>query len=171
MTDQQAVLEHQAFTAMPRLQQPIVNPDGTISVPWYRWLTNLWARAGQGMQQISSAVFLQQTTVNAGAPISAYSSITGELIGQIQLTSSVGGPAEPQTLVSSPFAFTASETGSLVVFGGKLGWSRDDGVTFYPVSLVGGAIRLLLGDIARVEWSGAEPPSVVWFPDFLEAEG
>jgi hypothetical protein len=153
---------------MPRLQQPVVNPDGTVTVPWYRWFTNVWLRGGQAMQQLASSVFFQQNPVDAGLPITAYSSVTGEDLGQVQMTGSEGGPAQPQALAASPFEFVAGETGTIAVFGGKFDVSRDDGVTFYPIGLTGGTFHLLLGDIARVEWYSAEAPTVTWFPDFLE---
>lgn len=37
---------HQAGQPMPKLSSPVVNVDGTLSIPWYRLFITLWQRTG-----------------------------------------------------------------------------------------------------------------------------
>jgi hypothetical protein len=68
------------------------------------------------------------------------------------------------TAGSSPFLFTPSFQGTLVVFGAEVELSRDSGTTWYKVTLNGGAIPLLVKDEVRITWYGSSSPIVTFFP-------
>jgi len=38
---------------MPSLDIPFLNPDGTVSITWYRFLNNLWKGCGLGTPNIA----------------------------------------------------------------------------------------------------------------------
>lgn len=40
-------------TGVPKLDAPIVNPDGTVSIPWYRFWIALWNRTGQASGSVT----------------------------------------------------------------------------------------------------------------------
>ena len=155
---------HQSYQGMPRLDARAVNPDGTFSRAWYRLIIDQWKRNGGSFNSAPNACFVQQSPVGAGAPLSVYKSYNGELIGTIALVNIPGEPAVPLVPVASPFSYVAPKDGTLVVFSGLVELSRDSGVTWYKVSLAGGALPMLIKDQARVTWYGDEPPELTFFP-------
>lgn len=161
MQNQATSLRHQTFQPFPRLGTPLANEDGTVSIPWYRFLISLWNKLGQGTSQAANAVYLALTGANT---ITAYESATGNEIAVLATSSAVGGPAVPVPVGASPFTYTALVSGTLVVFGARVDLSRDNGVTFYPASLVGGPIPLVLHDVAKLSWFSAAAPTVTWLP-------
>lgn len=157
---QQTVLQHQAYQPFPRLGTPFINSDGTLAFPWYRLLISMWNKLGQSTSQVANAVYLQLSGANT---LTAYEAATGKEIAIVSTSSAVGGPAQVIVAGASPFNYKAQVNGTLVVFGARVDLSRD-AATFYPVSLVGGPIPLLLGDIAQLTWFSAVAPTVTWLP-------
>lgn len=123
------------FQAMPRLNTPLVNADGTITVPWYRLFISMWQRTG-------------------GSTVPATS--------QVLYSNAAGGQEVVLSAPASPITYQAPSAGSLVASSGKVEVSRTG--TFRQVSLVGGAIWLATGDSVQVSWMGNEPPTVVFLP-------
>ena len=156
MTGNPATL-HQSYLTVPRLNTPMVNEDLTVGPAWYRFFIGMYNRLGGSMLAQPNSVFISQAPVGAGAPLAAYSSIDGSLIGIIQLSDQTGGPAVPQVLGSSPFVFTAPGAGTLIVASGKVEISRDNGVTWYTVGLQGGPVPIVRLDQVRVSWTGSAP--------------
>ncbi len=132
---------------------------------WRYFFYSIWQRLGAGVVAIADAIYFflglnakgeavlfMQPVLGGGAPV------------QIPFTVSVSPPAV-QSLVVSPWIFTAPQSGLLTVSGGRLEMSRDGGVNWYLVGLVGGALTLHHGDAARVSWfNPAGPPDpVVWW--------
>lgn len=77
---------------------------------------------------------------------------------------SPGGQPQVQVLEVSPFDFQAPTNGTLLISSGVVAISRDGGETFFPAGTMGGTVPVVVADIARVSWSGALPPSVVFLP-------
>lgn len=142
----------------PRLDTPLVNADGSISIPWYRLLVQLY-RQGGGSAPINQSVVLQLV----GGDINAYDT-EGNFIATLQTADSPGGAAQVLSPVVSPFYYTASVSGTLLAFGCRLELSRDSGANWQVVSLTGGALPMLTEDEARMSWFSAVAPSVVWLP-------
>jgi hypothetical protein len=148
----------------PDLGAEFVDENRFLARPWYRLLISLWKRTGGGFLNSSNSVYIGQAPVGSGAPLAAYDSNTGKLIGMLYLKNVAGAPAIVLNLISNPFTFTAGGDGTLIVFGGKTEISRDLGATFYPTSLVGGAIPVLIKDKIRITWFGAVAPQTVFLP-------
>lgn len=166
-----AATAHQAWQQMPKLNTPIVDERGYATSALARFFTTLWLKSGSNgrmlgdASSIQNAVTFAQEATAAGAPLTAYNTLTGEELGVIQLQDVPGGPEVVQTLAASPFVFTAPHEGMLLVNGGKTEFSRDAGTTWYQGSLVGGFIPVQKADMVRVSWSSAYAPSpVVYFP-------
>lgn len=151
---------HQSFIAFPKLYTPVVNPDGTLAAAWQRLLIGLFNRQGGSAPSNPLAVYLQQTP-GGGLPIGAYSSFDNSFLGFLTTTNPTPGPAQVQTLGSSPFIFTAGGPGTLIVASGRTEISRDGGTTYYLVSFQGGAVPVLDLDKVRVSWTGTAPVIVL----------
>lgn len=147
----------------PDADSRMVTEDGSITEPWHRLLSGMWKRLGGSFLQDGNAAFIEQTSIDAGAPLTVKSAVTGQPIGGLVITTGTGGPAQPQVLGASPFIFTAATSGVLVVFGAQVELSRN-GITFYPVGLTGGSPLVLVGDKIRVTWFTAQAPTVTFFP-------
>lgn len=153
-----------SFLAFPQLQEPFVNPDGTLATAWYRLLIGMYKRlGGSGLAQ-PNAAYIAQAPTGAGAPLAVYSSFDNSLIGILYLQNTGGGPVQIIDLSSgSPVVFQALEDGTLFCFTGKLEVSRDSGLNWSLVGLTGGAVPLLKGDEARISWT-TSPPQAAYFP-------
>ena len=128
----------------------MANPDLSISIPWYRLLITLWNRTGGA----TSAGFLSPTTP--------------------------GGSGQPQTLGASPFGFTATSGGQLLVSrkytvgangvrtreagGETVEFSRDGGATFYFAATAPALLPISYQDQIRISWFTPGPPTVIFFP-------
>lgn len=126
---------HQYYQPMPKLDAPLTNPNGNVSIPWYYFLVSLWQRVG-------------------GSNIPTNS--------KILFDSSAGAAEQVQAPVANPFTFKAPVVGSLTVAGGKVELQRSG--AWYEVSVLGGSFWLMSGDSARISWFGDAPPEVVWWP-------
>lgn len=162
--------EHQAYQDMPRLDLPVVNPDGTITEAWYRLILTLWLKTGSQTAVLGDAASLQNSivismkTLAAGVPLKAWSPLTGEEIGIVVIANVGGGPAIPvSTGGGSPLTYTATVDGSFLAESGKVELSRDAGATWYTVSQVGGTIPMLKDDKLRLTWYSTAP-TCVYFP-------
>lgn len=152
-----------SFLAFPQLQEPFVNPDGTLAAAWYRLLVGMYRRlGGSGLAQ-PNAAYIAQAPVGAGAPLAVYSSFDNSLIGILFLQNTGGGPAIPLVLGASPFVYPAPADGTVFCFSGKLEVSRDGELTWHQVGLTGGAVPVLKGDVVRISWSTIAPEAV-YFP-------
>lgn len=150
-------------SGIPNPFVPMVNADGTPQQVWFRFLNNLWNKLGKGFSTNGDAVFLASAS-GGGLPVTMYDAVTGQVLGQVETTPVNPGPAEPQVLVVSPFEYVAVKVGTLIVFSGEVEISRDSGLTWYKVGLSGGALPLLVTDLARVSWFGPVVPEVTFLP-------
>lgn len=149
----------------PQMETPMTDANGRVTRPWYRFLISMWQKTGQGTSQGSTAAYLQLSPGPTGLPVQVINATTGTVIGTVAFGSSSGGPAQPQAIAGSPFIFTAGANGTLVIFGAEAELSRDHGVTYYPATLNGGALPMLLGDVIRVTWfNPASPPQITFLP-------
>lgn len=149
--------------AMPQLSSRIVDEDGRLNRTWQRLLLSLWKKTGSGYLANVNAAYLEQAPTGAGNPVDIRKASDGSLIGTIPVVNTPGGPAEPQVVGGSPFLFLAPKDGTLVVEAGKVELSRDLGVTYYQVSLVGGACPVLIKDQIQVSWYN-DAPKITFFP-------
>lgn len=147
------------FQSMPNSAAPLTGDGALISPPWYRWMMSLWRKAGGAVVSLADAVFL----TFSGGQLAVFQSSDGTELGILVFAGSVGGPAEPQSPVTSPFTYTANFGGTLVVTSASCELSRDDGVTWYLVSPMGGAVPVMNRDRVRVTWFGGLP-LVTFFP-------
>lgn len=147
----------QPFQGFPRLDTPFVEPtSGYIVRPWQRFLLSLWVKSGGSSSSLPGSYYLNVTSDGA---IGVYQSLTGELVGVLQPIN----PKPPQTLTlgSSPFVWTPTASGTLVVYGAEVEIKR--GASAYaPIGLVGGAIPMLQGDSVRITWTSTSPPTATW---------
>lgn len=130
----------------PLIDTPFVDREGLhLTRPWYQFLRGLWMKTGQ-----------------AGG-----GSVQGTILadGNLQVTTPVEGEsAQVIGPTVSPYTFTATFQGSLLVNGAQIEFSRDSGATWYVASLTGGLFPLLTKDQIRLTWYGANAPTVVYFP-------
>lgn len=147
-------------SAVQGMQQmgPITGPNGEPTREFRYWMLSVWQRSGSGYAPVANAVYI----VNETGGLEAFD-VNGNSLGFLQNGSQPGDPAQVQALGASPFVFVASIGGTLVSSSGKLEISRDGGVTFYRVGLVGGAVPVLKNDQVRVSWL-AGAPAVVFLP-------
>jgi hypothetical protein len=148
---------------VPQLATPFVDETGAITLPWQRFLINLFLLVGGSRTNPAQAVILSQDPSDLNI-IQAFNALTGKLVGNISLESVPGGPAEPQVPGASPFVFKALIAGMLGVQNGQVEFSRDSGATWFTLSLVGGAIPVQLNDLVRITWFGTNAPQVTFFP-------
>ena len=159
---QQTVLAHQSFQGIPRLDSPVIDLETGYWVPsWYRFIISLWQKQGGSTTALQGVTVIQ----NNNGVLTAQNALSGQSNGIIGTSTMLGGAAQPQTLGASPFTFTAAKSGTLVVFAAEAEISRDGGVTYYAVTLTGGAIPVLNADKVRVTWLTAVPPKVTFFPN------
>lgn len=141
----------------PKLDSPIIDEHGNVSIPWYRFFISLWQRTG-GSTFPANIVTL---VLSAGSlPILALSS-TMKILGQLFTTT--GGMPQALAPGASPFVWQAPGCGFVVVESGKVEISRG-GVSWYQASVVGGEFVLVQGDFIRLTWYGADAPKVTFFP-------
>lgn len=137
---------------------PLVDSNGNITQPWYRMLLTLWQRVGGSSVVNENFYYIDNS---GGSPVIV--NPQGTSGGTIPTSGGAGGPAQPQVLGASPWTYAATQAGSLVVDAGKVQVSRDGGVSWYSVGYLGGMVRLLAGDQAKVSWVG-DPPVVAFLP-------
>lgn len=147
---------------LPLQDYPITEND-RITLPWSRFLTALARAAGGGIAPDSPSVVLKLV----GGFLVAYNAVTGVVIGTIPLANQPGGAAQLVVVTGSPQTYTSISDGNLVVFAAGVELSRDNGATWYQVTLQGGSIPMKKGDMVRVTWFG-QNPTITWFPNFQE---
>jgi len=72
---------------------------------------------------------------------------------------------EPVTLTGSPFVYSATRRGSLIVSGGTVSavaFSRDGGSTYYTVGTVAGMFTVSASDLLKITYTVA--PTVTFVP-------
>lgn len=151
---------HQSFQGLPRLSAPFVDENGLLAKAWYRFVISCWRALGQAYVAPEASVVLQITETGT---VNVIRASTGAILGQLNFSAAPGGAAEVQVVGASPFVFTATNGGTLLISSGQTELSRDGGGTFYVVSLVGNALPMLKNDVARVSWFG-NAPSIVFLP-------
>lgn len=75
------------------------------------------------------------------------------------------GNVEPVTLTGSPYVYSATRRGSLIVEGGTVSsveFSRDGGTTYYDVGTVAGMFTVNASDLIRITYAAA--PTVTFVP-------
>ena len=156
---------HQNFNAMPQINTPLVNPDLTINLPWYRTLVNMFAFLGKGFSQPPIAAYLQED-LNTGV-IDVYESATGKFIGQIGFTMEPG-PIVQVPIPTNPFVYIANTSGTLAVqlpTGGTISLSRDSGVMFYVVGTATMPVPVRAGDHVKIAYTAGSVPLAYFFPN------
>lgn len=147
----------------PPLKDYPLTENDRITLSWSRFLDALALAAGGGIVPVMESVVIRLV---GGKFLGAYDSVTGELLGLIPLENQPGGAVQPVVIIASPQVYTAASDGTLVVFAGMVELSRDQGVTWYKVTLQGGAVPMKNEDRVRVTWYSADPPEITWFPDY-----
>lgn len=145
----------QQFSGFPLSNSQLVDDHGRITQPWLRFLLALWTQLGAGTVPISG--------------------------GFIAAKGTRGGSEEPQLLVASPFNFTATIFGTLIVshpYSINLAtgersvqavdcsteMQRPPSALYHLVGFGLAVVPLVYGDHARVSWVGSTPPLVTWLP-------
>lgn len=146
----------------PKLDSKIVNPDGTLDWVWYRFLISLWQRSGGASPGPTPPQVTVTLQLNGGL-LQAFEFPSGQLIGTLDILGLAGQTGEIQQPEISPWSFSSSSAGTLVVYSGKVEVSRN-GEAFTPLGLCGGAVPIRAFDSARVTWFGPDAPTVVWLP-------
>jgi hypothetical protein len=153
-------------TALPEFNSRLVTEDDTVSIPWSRFFIALWQKTGGSIVTVAGTTLIQQVgNLFELFGVSGGTSLT--YLATLLTPKSFGAAVQVQTLAASPFTYTATVGGTLVVFSGQVELSRDSGANWYMVGLTGGAIPMLNGDRVRVTWfeSGvANRPTVTFFP-------
>src|SRR6185436_8250134 len=75
------------------------------------------------------------------------------------------GNVEPVTLTGSPYVYSATRKGALIVNGGTvsaIAFSRDGGDTYYTVGTVAGMFTLNASDLLKITY--AVDPTVTFVP-------
>lgn len=145
----------------PLQDYPIADDQGKVTLAWSRWFTTVWNLLGGQAVPGDNPVALRQT---APSTLSVYNAGTGQLIGTVQLDGVPGGAPVPVAAGASPQIYTATDNGFLVVFAAAVELSRDSGVTWYQVTLNGGAVPMLPEDQVRLTWYN-QAPKITWFPN------
>lgn len=153
----------QSQQPFPRGDGPFVDESGFITDPWYRLLVSLWRKLGAQALDLTNAVYFTFD----GSTVSIWSVTTNTLQGTIPFQTAVGGPAQAQAPLTSPFVFIPASPGTAIVSSAQVEFSRDGGATYYLVTLQGGAVPMLLGDRIRVTWYGATLPIVTFMPSVI----
>jgi hypothetical protein len=151
---------HQAGVTIPKLDAPFVDPNGNITPWWFRVLNVLWTRTG-GATPLPYSAYIAENPSTGN--LTLYQGQQATEIGPVQTGTQAGAPPQVQSPSSSPWVFTATGSGTLVVAGGQVNIKRSTAV-WHPIGLQGGCIPLLNGDQVQVIWYGASPPPVVWLP-------
>jgi hypothetical protein len=75
------------------------------------------------------------------------------------------GNVEPVVVTASPFVYSATRRGSLIVKGGTvtlIEFSRDGGTTYYDVGVIAGMFPVNAADLVRITYAVA--PTVTFVP-------
>lgn len=72
-------VQHQDFQAVPKLDTPLIDEAGNISIPWYRLLISLWSRTAGSFVQTT----LVQVIQNVGGTPTLIEAATGKSMGPI----------------------------------------------------------------------------------------
>lgn len=152
--------QHQKYQPFPKLDSAIADPNGQISIPWYRLLITLWNRAGGAVPAnlLSATAYVSLV----GTLIDVFRNSDGAKLGTVQLDVSTGGVAVAQTVGASPWTFTAPKCGTLVVDSGQVELARGLG-SFWTVGLAGGAIPVMAADRVRITYYRTTP-TVAFLP-------
>lgn len=150
--------------AFPQLNTPVIQQDGRVSIPWYKFFISLWQKAGSAYTPVVGSVALQ----NTGSGIEAIDATSGASLGFL-ITTGAPGAVIPIPQGVSPQTYVPASPGTLVVAGAQVELSRDSGVTWYLASPNGGSFPLLFGDRARMTWYGADPliPKMSFWPSSI----
>lgn len=151
---------NQGFVGFPQINTPFVNPDGSLSIPWYKFLIALWQKTGGGNTPVQQSTYIKPI---GGGNFAVFDATTGANLGTITTVSPSGGPAQPKVVGASPWVFVAITIGTLAVESGQVELSRDGGVTWDVFSLAGAAVPVLVGDEVRVTYYNSTP-KVTFFP-------
>lgn len=147
------------FQGIPKGEAPLVAPNGTATLVWYRFLANMWKQLGGGTIAIGSLIALKPVVDGLAAVALA----SGQVVAKVLSSISVGATPQVQDLSSatSPWTFLAPGPGTLVVSSGQVEIGRQG--QFFICGLAGAALPLMLSDSARVTWY-SHIPDVIWLP-------
>jgi len=125
--------------------------------------------ASSAFAQTSCAPTANSTLMTQLSNNAAPGSITPQVIRNAICSTTRGLAAigVAQTVATSPYTFTATIPGKVVVMSAKIELSGDGGTTWTTLSLTGGAVPVAANDQVRVTWTGVGSdnlPSVTWFP-------
>jgi hypothetical protein len=136
----------------PELGTPLVDANGAVSIPWYRFFVSLWQKTG-GAGLITTGVYF--AIVNG--LVVAYQALSKAKLGTLVMSSSAGAAAQSLTLTASPQVYTATIAGTFFTNGGQLSISRDGGASWFIFSVTGGAVPMLNADKVKVVWEYSPP--------------
>lgn len=127
------------------------------------------AVAGVAQAQTSCSTLPQATVLSTLSDNAAAGSITPQTIRNVVCSTlpALAAAGQVQAPTTSPFTFTSTVPGTLLVGGGKIELSGDSGSNWYTIGLTGGTISLLKNSSVRVTWTQAgasNVPAVVFFP-------
>jgi len=145
---------------IPKFDTPFVNADGTVQIPWYKFLISLYTRSG-GNAPDQLGVYLQLDTQSGN--IFAFLSGTDQFLGILLTQSSVPRPVVNLQFDVSPGIYQAGQPGQLIVQGAQIELSRDQ-ATWYIAQTTGGPVQMAFNDIARITWGTGLPLPAVFFP-------
>lgn len=132
----------------------------TATVAWLGLLSTV-AVAQTSCQNQATATLLSQFSDLALPGTIVQSSVRNVICSTQQLLAPGIGPVQ-QTLGSSPFVYTAPQSGVVTVTSGEVELTRQ-GIT-QVVSLTGGHVRVSAGDVVTVIWFQTVP-TVYWWAD------
>ena len=79
--------QHQDYNAFPKLDSPIVDSDGRLSILWYRFFINLWRLCGASYARLPYAQVVQENPTTGESYL--LNSSNGTDAGTLITTSSV----------------------------------------------------------------------------------
>lgn len=165
--------QHQTYQAMPRLDTPISDPEtGLVTIPWYRVFVDFFNRTGAGVISSINSALVTQTP---GQPVKVVTPSGNEILTitvpggssnfTVETTTMSGGGRVALVPGASPWVWQNPTTvGLLIVADAQVEFSRD-GVTYDLWNLMGGTVRMLVGDRVRLTWFGPATPKAIFYPD------
>lgn len=133
--------------------------------PWYQFLRGMWLRIGGAVQDLVTGLLVGTNFVVMEISGFSFGVVTGTINSgnTVTVTTPVVGEAAAAVAAgASPFTYTATFQGTMIVFGGQVEFSRDSGASWILASLTGGFVPMLVGDQIRVTWFGASAPTLTF---------
>ena len=149
-------------------QGDMQDDNGILTQQWRLFFQNLYTRIGGQIAPSNSA--LGNTFAIIGSTITALTTSTTAnataIVNLAAIVNALPGAVAPVAVGASPFTFTTSKKGALVISGGglKLVEITRDGTNFYSTGAVRGMFPLSTNDSIRVTYLAASVPVLTFFP-------